>query len=178
MKSKERINIILDHKEADKVPVGEWGVDHHITEKILGRKTYWRNRKEQTLALWEGRRNEVVESWKKDLVELVNRLDHDLVPVVFCPSKNERVASIRKIADDTWEDEYGNVYKYTAGNDSIMCVKMSKKKQEIYSQLRKPLIILKMSTYQVQELKSLIKKKRNIHLSLLMKADLSLQDIL
>lgn len=126
MNSKERVTKTLKLTEPDRVPVGEWGVDHHIIEKILGRKTYWRNRKEETLALWEGRRDEVVESWKKDLVEVILKLDHDLVPVCFCPSRNIQKAKIKKIDEETWEDDRGNVYKYTYGNDAIMCIKTGK----------------------------------------------------
>lgn len=122
MTSKERVNLALDHKEPDRVPVGEWGIDHHITKQVLGHKTYWRNRKEETLTLWEGRRDEVVESWKKDLVAVVNKLEHDLIPVSFCPPKNLEPSRIKKIAEDTWEDEVGNIYKYTPANDAILCV--------------------------------------------------------
>ncbi|MCD6408204.1 hypothetical protein J7L87_04050 [bacterium] len=129
MNSKERVSKTLKFIEPDRVPAGEWGIDHHITEKVIGRKTYWRNRKEQTLALWDGRRDEVVDSWKEDLVELILKLDHDLVPVCFCPSKNIEKAKIRKIDDETWEDENGNVYRYTPGNDAIMCIKRSKREK-------------------------------------------------
>ena len=58
MNSKERVLCTLDHKEPDRVPVGEWGIDHDTVEKVIGRNTYWRNRKKATLALWEGKRDE------------------------------------------------------------------------------------------------------------------------
>ena len=62
MNSKERVLATLDHKKPDRVPIGEWGIDHDTVEKIIGRDTYWRNRRKETLALWAGKRDEVVES--------------------------------------------------------------------------------------------------------------------
>ncbi|MCK5734005.1 MAG: hypothetical protein KAI38_07450, partial [Candidatus Latescibacteria bacterium] len=81
MTSKERVLCALDHKEADRVPIGEWGIDHDTVERVIGHETYWRARKKGTLSLWDGRRDEVVESEKNDIVELIEKLDQDLVPV-------------------------------------------------------------------------------------------------
>ncbi len=125
MTSKERVLKALDHQEPDRVPVGEWGIDHDTVEKVIGRKTYWRNRKDETLALWAGKRDEVVESYKKDLVELIEKLDQDLVPVHLVPPKGLAPTEVRQIKKDTWEDEEGRIWKYTQGNDSIMCIKPS-----------------------------------------------------
>ena len=62
MNSKERVLRTISHEEPDRVPVGEWGIDHDHVSRIIGRHTYWRNRKDETIALWEGRRDDVVES--------------------------------------------------------------------------------------------------------------------
>ena len=62
MTSKERVLKAIRHEVPDRVPTGEWGIDHDHVSRILGRPTFWRNRRETTLALWEGRRDEVVES--------------------------------------------------------------------------------------------------------------------
>ncbi len=128
MNSKERVLCTLDHKEPDRVPVGEWGIDHDTVEKVIGRNTYWRNRKKATLALWAGKRDEVVESYKKDLVELIEKLDHDLVPVSLVPPKGLEPKKIKQIDEDTWEDEEGCIFKYSAGNDAILCVKKNSNK--------------------------------------------------
>ena len=46
MTSKERVLQTLDHKEPDRISIGEWGgVDHDIVEKVIEQDTYWRNRK-------------------------------------------------------------------------------------------------------------------------------------
>ena len=69
--SKERVSRALYHQEPDRVPVGEWGIDHDTTEKVIGHETYWKARAKEKKALWAGKRDEVVESYKKDLVELL-----------------------------------------------------------------------------------------------------------
>lgn len=132
MTSKERVLMTIAHKEPDRVPVGEWGIDHDHVTNILGRHTYWRNRKDTTLALWDNRRDEVVESMKEDYAELVEKLDYDIVTVELVPSKNHHVEKKPKeIAPGTWEDEKGEIYKYAASNDSIMCVSKREGKDEI-----------------------------------------------
>jgi len=123
MTSKERVLKVLDRKEPDRVPVGEWGIDHDTVEKVIGRKTYWRNRKDETLALWAGKRDEVVESYKKDIVELIEKLDQDLVPVHLVPPKGLAPTKVKQLNKDTWEDEEGRIFKYTPGNDAILCTK-------------------------------------------------------
>ena len=123
MDSKERVFTTIAHKEPDRVPVGEWGIDHDHVSKILGRHTYWRNRKDTTLALWDNRRDEVVEGLKRDCVDLVNALDYDVVTVGLVPPKSHFVEDKpRRVAEGVWEDKAGNVYKYAASNDSIICV--------------------------------------------------------
>ena len=132
MNSKERVLKMINHEEPDRVPVGEWGIDHDHVSKIIGHHTYWRNRKDTTLALWEGRRDEVVESMKSDLVELVEKLDYDVVVVELVPPKGYKpVNPPKKTGEGVWEDSKGNIYKYASSNDSIMCVTHSEGKEEL-----------------------------------------------
>jgi hypothetical protein len=120
MNSKERVLCALDHKEADRVPIGEFGIDHDTAEKVIGRDTYWRNKKKTTLALWAGRRDEVVESYKKDLVELIEDLDQDLVPVHLVPPKSFQPTKVEQIGKNTWKDEQAQIWKYAEGSDAIL----------------------------------------------------------
>lgn len=123
MTSKERTSISLSHREPDRVPVGEWGVDHDHVSNILGRETFWRNRRECTLAYWEGRRDEAVEGMKKDYAELVERLDYDVIPVELVPPKGfEPIDPPKKVADNLWRDSSGAEFAYAASNDSIVRV--------------------------------------------------------
>ena len=78
MTGKERVLKTINHEEPDRVPIGEWGVDHDHVSEILGRHTYWRNRKDTTLALWDNRRDEVVEGMKADYTELIEKLEERL----------------------------------------------------------------------------------------------------
>ncbi len=132
MNSKERVIKTINHQEPDRVPVGEWGIDHDHVSRIIGHHTYWRNRKDTTLALWEGRRDEVVDSMKHDLVELVEKLDYDILVVELVPPKGYKPSDPpKKTGDGVWQDSKGNIYKYAASNDSIMCISHSEGKEEL-----------------------------------------------
>lgn len=121
MTGRERVLKAINHEIPDRVPIGEWGIDHDHVSRIIGHSTYWRNRRAETIALWEGRRDEVVESQKKDCAELVEKLDYDIITVNLVPPRGYRVADPpRQIGDGIWEDSKGNRYKYAASNDSIM----------------------------------------------------------
>jgi uroporphyrinogen decarboxylase len=123
MDSRERVLATISHQEPDRVPVGEWGIDHDQVSRILGRHTFWRNRRDTTIALWEGRRDEVIEGMKKDYEELVERLDYDVVTVPLVPPKKIRnEPPPKQIGDGMWEDERGRIYQYAASNDSIQCM--------------------------------------------------------
>jgi uroporphyrinogen decarboxylase len=132
MTSKERVLTAIKHQEPDRVPVGEWGIDHDHVGRILGHHSYWRNRRDTTLALWEGRRDEIVESMKQDYAELIEKLDYDVVTVPLVPPKNSHPGPAPKQIDkDTWEDKEGRIYKYAASNDSIQCMTPSQGKEEL-----------------------------------------------
>lgn len=132
MTSKERVYKTINHEEPDRVPIGEWGIDHDHVTHIIGRHTFWRNRKDTTLALWDNRRDEVVGSMKEDYAALIEALDLDIVTVELVPSKKHHTADRpREISAGTWQDSKGNVYKYAASNDSITCVTKKEGKEEI-----------------------------------------------
>lgn len=124
MTPRERVLSTAAHQEPDRLPVGEWGIDHDHVERILGvEHSYWRNRRSETIALWEGRRDELVEGMISDYTRLVEALDYDLVPVSLVPPRGFRHPDPpRRIDEETWEDGAGRVYRYAASNDSIVCV--------------------------------------------------------
>ncbi len=121
MNAKERVIATIEHKIPDRVPVGEWGIDHDHVEKIIGHPTFWRNRKATTMALWQNRRDEVVESLKHDCVALTDALDYDIVTVELVPPKSHFTTDVPKqTSDGVWQDRSGTIYKYAASNDSII----------------------------------------------------------
>lgn len=127
MNSKERVLKTISFEEPDRVPTGEWGIDHDHVSKIIGRHTFWRNRVDSTIALWEGRRDEMVDSLKEDYAELIEKMDYDLITVELVPPKGYiHLDPPRKTGDGIWEDSKGNVYKYAASNDSILCLNHEK----------------------------------------------------
>ena len=120
MNSTERVITTLQRKEPDRVPVGEWGIDHDVAGKVLGRDTLYRAKAPTTRALWEGRRDEVVACYKEDTVELIRRLDHDLVPVFLVPPVRLVQEKLEDLGDDTFRDSHGQTWRYSAGNDSFL----------------------------------------------------------
>jgi uroporphyrinogen decarboxylase len=123
MTSKERVQKTIRHEEPDRVPTGEWGIDHDHVSRLIGRRTFWRNRRATTLALWEGRRDEVVEGLKRDCAALVERLDPDVITVELVPPKaHTHQDPPKRISEGIWGDSAGRIYKYAASNDSIQCI--------------------------------------------------------
>ena len=91
MTPKERVYAAVQHREADRVPVGEAYVDYPVIEAVLGRQTYYRSHAREVQAHWEGRRDEVVAGQKRDLVEFVRRTGLDILPVWQVPPRNRVV---------------------------------------------------------------------------------------
>lgn len=85
---KDRVIAALEHRRADRVPVGEIGVDYPITERALGRSTLYRAKWKEYQAWWQGRRAEIVASYKRDIVDLARFFEWDLVPAPLVPAAN------------------------------------------------------------------------------------------
>ena len=92
MLPKERVIAALEHREGDRVPVGEIGADWEITERALGHQTYYRSKWKEWVAEWEGRRDEVAESYGRDIVEIARKFEWDFVVVPLVPA---RLAEVR-----------------------------------------------------------------------------------
>jgi uroporphyrinogen decarboxylase len=119
MTAKERVLAALGHREPDRVPTGEFATDHSVISQVLGRPTFWRAKRRYYEALWDGRRDEVVDSMKRDIVEYTLALDLDMVPVNAVPHRDFPFTRPRQLDADTWEDERGNILKYSAETEDI-----------------------------------------------------------
>lgn len=128
MNSKERVRCALAFQEADRVPAGEFAIDFDTARRILGHETYFRAKAASQIAFWEGRRDEVVQSWKEDGVEVYRKLDvYDIVNVNAMafgqvPPAGYRPVPPRKIAEGTWEDTEGRIYKLSEATMDISLV--------------------------------------------------------
>jgi hypothetical protein len=113
MLPKERMIAALEHREADRVPTGETGADWEITERIIGRPTYYRSKWREWTAEWEGRREEVVESYRQDIVDLARRLEWDFLVVPLVPARRKEYKKPHMLAEYTWRDSSGKVWQYS-----------------------------------------------------------------
>ena len=120
--SKERVKAALDHREPDRVPIGEFAVDHDTVERVLGRPTFWRAHFATTRALWDGRRDDVVSSMKRDLVDLTLAMGYDMVPVCLVPSADKPAVPMRRTGENEWRDEWGNVFQYSTASEWLVQV--------------------------------------------------------
>lgn len=126
MNSKERVRAAIARQPVDRVPLGFYAVDHDTIEKVLGRKTYVRNKVETQIALWQGRRGELAESLKTDTVEFYRKIDcadvilpkeaHVLPPADYEPIGAE------EIAENKWRTGDGRVYQAVPDVNEIQCV--------------------------------------------------------
>lgn len=132
MNSKERVLKTIRREKPDRVPIGEWGIDHDHVTAIIGRHTYWRNRRDTQLAVWEGRRDEAVESMERDYAELIETLDYDVVPVELVPPKGAPPTDPpREVEPGVWRNSSGVTWQYSAANDSIMRVTPSPAREHL-----------------------------------------------
>ena len=113
MLPKERIIAALEHREGDRVPIGENGADWEIVERALGRPTYQRSKWKEWVAEWEGRREEVVESYKRDIVDIARLFEWDYVAVPLVPARRERYEMPEMLGNYTWRDAKGRVWRYS-----------------------------------------------------------------
>jgi len=137
MNSIERVQKTLAYEHIDRVPLGFYLVDCDTISKVIGRKTFVRNRIEQQLALWSGRRDEVAESLKKDTVEFYRKIDLcDIITfkeAALLPPKDYQPAKMRKVSNDIYEDDAGRVYKISELSNEFVCVEDPTAKDKEYT---------------------------------------------
>lgn len=110
---KARLISALEHKEGDRVPVGELHADWDIVERALGHRTYVYSQWREWVAEWEGRRDEVVESYKRDLIDLARKFEWDFVVVPVVPARRQQYGMPEMLGGYTWRDGSGRVWRYS-----------------------------------------------------------------
>lgn len=125
MTAKERVRLVLDGVVPDRVPIAEFAVDFDTVEKIIGHETFLRAKAKSQIAFWEGRHDEVAASYLEDHIALHRKLDLDIITFPMAtfeiPLPSDE-PSPKRIADNTWEDRQGRVYKYSDCTADITCV--------------------------------------------------------
>lgn len=110
---KERVIAALEHREGDRVPIGEIGADWEITERAIGRQTYYRSKWREYVAEWEGRRDEVAISYGRDIVDVSRKFEWDFVVVPLVPGRRKDYRKPEMLGDYTWCDSSGKVWRYS-----------------------------------------------------------------
>jgi len=136
MTSKERVYATLEGRIPDRVPIGEFAIDFDTVEKILGHETYLRAKAKSQIAFWEGRHDEVAQSYLEDHIALHEKLDLDIVTFPMAtweiPPESDDPPP-RRINENTWEDKYGRVYKFSEITHDITCVHDPVEEQRRYT---------------------------------------------
>ena len=128
MNSRERVLASLEHRNVDRLPLGFFAVDYDTLSRVIGRETCLRAKARSQLALWEGRRDEVAQSWREDAIEFYRKLEvidivgvHAMASSLLPPAGYEPLRPV-KIAEDTWRDRQGRVYRYSPQTADITCI--------------------------------------------------------
>jgi len=127
MTGKERIAATIDRRPTDHVPLGFYAVDYDIVGKVLGRRTYVRDKIAQKVLVWEGRRDELAESYKRDTVEFYRKIDcADIIlpkePAILPPKGYAPQDPPKPIAENKWRDGKGRVWQAVPEVNEIQCV--------------------------------------------------------
>lgn len=113
MLAKSRMAAALGHREPDRVPIGEQGVDWEITDRALGVETLYRAKWRTNVALWEGRREEIVESHIRDIAGLVRKFEWDFAVVPLVPARQASYGWPEMLGEYRWRDSRGRVWWYS-----------------------------------------------------------------
>jgi len=136
MTSKERVRLAFEHKEADRVPVGEMHIMPHVSSEILGREAITgegRMYYQMAQLVSQGRRDEFVQRIADDSLELVSTVGHDLILTELDPSRDPAY-KVTEISETGWTEvdkETGHWRRFVYEQDKEMTMEIdSTEKQE------------------------------------------------
>lgn len=113
MLSKSRMIAAMEHREPDRVPIGEQGVDWEITDRALGVETLYRAKWREYTAMWDGRRDEVVDDYVQHIIGLARHFAWDYVAVPVVPARRSSYPRPEMLGEYEWRDEKGLVWHYS-----------------------------------------------------------------
>jgi len=111
MLPKERMIAALEHREPDRVPIGELHVDAPIVEEALGHPTLLNARWKGRVALWQGERDMVVRDYCRDLVAFARKFEWDYVVAEMAPSAREDHRPAEMLGPFRWRDSQGRIFQ-------------------------------------------------------------------
>ena len=135
MTSKERVLTAFEHKEADRVPMGEMHIMPHASSEILGRDAITGEGSMYMKAarlVEQGRRDEFVERFAQDTVDVVRKIGHDLFTTELDPPVEE-VMKITEISENGWtevDQATGHWRKFTYEQDKQIVMEIDSFEKE------------------------------------------------
>lgn len=126
--AKQAVIDVLDGRMPKYIPLGTYAIDCDTVERIIGHKTYVRNKYESQIALWNGRRDEVAQSWREDSIELFRRLKGIDIIIPFkeggyLPPADYVPPKVKKLSDTQYGTEDGAIYGYSAQTNDMVLLK-------------------------------------------------------
>jgi hypothetical protein len=123
MNAKQRVNAALEFRPPDRVPYGEYAIDSAVAGKILGHETYLRNKAKRRWRCGRagGMRCPEPQGGHGRAVQKAGRGGHRQPHGRgggASAAEELPAAAAGKIAEGTWRDREGHVYKYTAAAET------------------------------------------------------------
>ncbi|OGO80979.1 MAG: hypothetical protein A2Y21_11400 [Clostridiales bacterium GWC2_40_7] len=149
MTSKERVKKAFEHKEADRVPVGEMHIMSPVSSEILGREAITgeggRTIKQQMEMVRQGSRDEYVERLKTDTLEVFQKVGLDLITTELDPP-HVSGSVFKDVTENGWttvDEEMGLWARFVYEKDSDIVHEVdSTEKQEGFGAISRHLDLL------------------------------------
>jgi len=147
--SKERVKKAFEHKEADRVPVGEMHIMSPVSSEILGREAITgeggRTIKQQMEMVRQGSRDEYVERLKTDTLEVFQKVGLDLITTELDPP-HVSGSVFKDVTENGWttvDEEMGLWARFVYEKDSDIVHEVdSTEKQEGFGAISRHLDLL------------------------------------
>jgi len=159
MNSKERVRTAYQHKEADRVPVGEMFIMSPVASEILGREAFtgeggWIAHT-MVKMLNDGNRAEFIERFCKDTLDVYRESGLDLLTTELDPPKEGSIR-YKDITDTGWvkvNEETGTwaQFSYVPGNDTFHEVNSTEKEDLTYAAIGGHLEAMEKSGYVIDD---------------------------
>jgi uroporphyrinogen decarboxylase len=87
--------------------------DYAITDQVIGKKTLYRGKWRELLALWDGRRDDIARDYGEDVCDLALALEWDYFGVQPSPIKRKTYPKPEFLGTYEWKDGAGRIWKFS-----------------------------------------------------------------